>query len=396
MPRNALRRLVIAEAPRRAGAGLQPHRARSSSCGSMCSRRSATGSTRRRPSRAIRRASGRATRRARESPRPPTRAGLRSGRSRNARSPGRAAFVGLDHGVGRALDAALHAQRAQQVAHEGGLAGAQRAVQFDEGVAQRGQRAGLAAKAAQAASSGQWTMRVPRIGACTRSGRHHIDGQRLDAAAAEWAHEAGFSQIGVADVDLASAEPGLLAGCRRASTVRMGYMAAHGLKRARPAELVPGTVSVITARMDYLPRDTPDDWAPRELAASMRRAMPCLALRPRAGLSQGAAHAAAAAGRPAGGRDRAFRAPRVHRLGAGAGGGAGGAQRLGWRGKHTLALQREAGSMFFLGEIYVDLALPTSEPVSSHCGQCTACLDACPTRRSSRRTGSTRGAASRT
>ena len=76
----------------------------------------------------------------------------------------------------------------------------------------------------------------------------------------DWARELGFSQIGVTGVDLSSAEAGLLAWLARGFHGDMGYMASHGLKRARPAELVPGTVSVITARMDYLPRSTPPDW----------------------------------------------------------------------------------------------------------------------------------------
>ena len=82
-----------------------------------------------------------------------------------------------------------------------------------------------------------------------------------------WARELGFSQIGVAGVDLSAAEPGLSAWLAQGFHGEMHYMAAHGLKRARPAELVPGTVSVITARMDYLPRSTPQqDWQARELA----------------------------------------------------------------------------------------------------------------------------------
>ena len=75
-----------------------------------------------------------------------------------------------------------------------------------------------------------------------------------------WAAELGFSQIGVADVDLSNAEPGLLAWLDAGCHGDMGYMAAHGVRRARPAELVPGTVRVITARMDYLPRSTPEGW----------------------------------------------------------------------------------------------------------------------------------------
>ena len=79
-----------------------------------------------------------------------------------------------------------------------------------------------------------------------------------------WARSLGFSQIGVADVDLGSAEKGLLAWLAAGFHGEMGYMQAHGLKRARPAELVPGTVRVITARMDYLPRGTAEDWVAHE------------------------------------------------------------------------------------------------------------------------------------
>ena len=84
------------------------------------------------------------------------------------------------------------------------------------------------------------------------------------ARIAAWAKELGFSQIGVAGVDLSSSEPGLLRWLEQGFHGQMHYMAAHGLKRARPAELVPGTVSVITARMDYLPQDTPPGWQERE------------------------------------------------------------------------------------------------------------------------------------
>src|SRR5258705_10318671 len=76
----------------------------------------------------------------------------------------------------------------------------------------------------------------------------------------EWAAALGFSQIGVADVDLSAAEPGLAQWLSNGFHGAMDYMAAHGLKRARPAELVPGTLRVITARMDYLPRDLPEGW----------------------------------------------------------------------------------------------------------------------------------------
>src|SRR5690606_12913029 len=82
----------------------------------------------------------------------------------------------------------------------------------------------------------------------------------------DWARELGFSQIGVSGVDLSSCEDGLLQWLQAGFHGSMDYMAAHGLKRARPAELVPGTVSVITARMDYLPAATPADWQAVEWA----------------------------------------------------------------------------------------------------------------------------------
>ena len=91
-------------------------------------------------------------------------------------------------------------------------------------------------------------------------GEHHFSGQPLVQRLQGWARELGFSQIGIAGIDLASAEAGLVAWLEAGFHGDMGYMAAHGLKRARPAELVPGTLSVITARLDYLPRQAPADW----------------------------------------------------------------------------------------------------------------------------------------
>ena len=160
----------------------------------------------------------------------------------------------------------------------------------------------------------------------------------------------------------------------------MHYMAAHGLKRARPAELVPGTVSVLTARMDYLPAATPGGWQaiewsrlrrPQEGIVSMyaRGRDYHKVLRTR--LQRLADRIAGEVG-PLGHRVFTDSAPVLEaELAARSG--------LGWRGKHTLVLHREAGSMFFLGEIFLDLALPASAPVEPHCGTCTACIDVCPT-----------------
>jgi epoxyqueuosine reductase len=208
-----------------------------------------------------------------------------------------------------------------------------------------------------------------------------IGSHQLVSRIQAWARELGFSQIGIAGVDLSSAEAGLAQWLAQGFHGEMHYMAAHGTRRARPAELVPGTVSVITARMDYLPRGTSEDWQaiefdrlrrPGEAIVSlyargrdyhkvMRTRLQKLA--DRIGEEVGAfGHRVFTDSAPV------LEAELASRSGQG------------WRGKHTLVLDREAGSMFFLGEIYVDMALPASAPVSAHCGSCSACIEICPTR----------------
>ena len=213
-----------------------------------------------------------------------------------------------------------------------------------------------------------------------QGGHASIDGARLLGQLRGWAEELGFSQIGVAGVDLAAAEPGLAAWLAAGHHGTMGYMAVHGRKRARPAELVPGTLSVITARMDYLPRGTPAGWQAIEWRriADARAATLSLYARGRdyhkvlrARLQTLAERLAAEIG-PFGHRVFTDSAPVLEvELAANSG--------IGWRGKHTLALSREAGSMFFLGELFVDFALPATPPAAAHCGSCSACLDVCPT-----------------
>jgi epoxyqueuosine reductase len=210
--------------------------------------------------------------------------------------------------------------------------------------------------------------------------RHQLDGQQLLQRLRGWATELGFSQIGVAGVDLATAEPGLLAWLGAGFHGTMGYMGAHGLKRARPAALVPGTVSVISARMDYLPRGGSPDWAAAEQAqqADAGQAVVSVYARGRdyhkvlrARLQQ-LAHRLAGEIGPFGHRVFTDSAPVLEvELAARSG--------LGWRGKHTLALHREAGSMFFLGELFIDFELPATAPVEARCGTCRACIDVCPT-----------------
>jgi len=222
-----------------------------------------------------------------------------------------------------------------------------------------------------------------------------------------WGRQLGFSQIGVAPVDLSSAEPGLLAWLAAGHHGNMDYMQRHGLMRARPAELVPGTLSVITARMNYLPRglvtaslseeahspgtsqnpahnsapepDAPD-FLPHELSRLQQPGEAVISVYARGRdyhkvmrqRLQQLAHKLQEAVGPVGHRVFTDSAPVLEAELAVRSG-------LGWRGKHTLVLQREAGSFFFLGDIFVDMALPMSEPVSDHCGSCSACISACPT-----------------
>ena len=211
---------------------------------------------------------------------------------------------------------------------------------------------------------------------------------RLAARIKTWGRELGFQAVGIADTDLATGEARLAAWVKRGWHGEMDYMARHGARRARPSELVPGTLRVIACRMNYAaaPQDAriaPDaqqEWAAQEWAAlaDPRRAFVACYARGRdyhkvlrARLERLAQRIAAEGG---GHGYRVFTdsAPVLEvELAAKAG--------LGWRGKHTLLLAREAGSYFFLGEIYTDLPLPVDAPVPAHCGSCAKCIDACPT-----------------
>jgi epoxyqueuosine reductase len=190
-----------------------------------------------------------------------------------------------------------------------------------------------------------------------------------------WGKALGFQQIGIADIDLKEDERYLSAWLASRRHGEMGYMERHGLKRARPAELVPGTLRVISARMDYLSSKA----APAETVL----ADPTLGYVSRYALGRDyhkvlRSRLATLAGRLAtaagnyGGRACVDSAPVLEKaLARNAG--------LGWIGKHTNLLNRDAGSWFFLGEILTDLALPVDAPTTAHCGTCTACIDVCPT-----------------
>ncbi len=203
----------------------------------------------------------------------------------------------------------------------------------------------------------------------------HPDYAQLAADIKDWARALGFQRIGIADTDLFLDERRLQdwlgAGCHG----EMAYMAAHGTKRSRPAELVPGTLRVISASMGYFPASAA---SPRQVLAD-----PALGYVSRYALGRDyhkvlrarllqLAHFIAQASGSLGYRVFTDSAPVLERALAEKAG-------LGWMGKHTNLISREAGSWCFLGEIYTSLPLPLDAPESRHCGRCTRCIDACPT-----------------
>lgn len=210
----------------------------------------------------------------------------------------------------------------------------------------------------------------------------NIDFAQLAANIKVWGRELGFQQVGITDIDLSSAEAGLHQWLEQGYHGTMAWLAAHGNKRSRPAELVPGTVRVISVRMDYLPGDTQQI---RILKDPTKAYISRYALGRdyhkliRKRLSQLAQRidAALPADFPGKGevQNRAFvdSAPVMERPLADKAG-------LGWTGKHTLILNSEAGSWFFLGELFTFLPLPVDQSQQpNRCGDCTACLKVCPT-----------------
>ncbi|MFK7958173.1 MAG: tRNA epoxyqueuosine(34) reductase QueG [Lysobacterales bacterium] len=189
-----------------------------------------------------------------------------------------------------------------------------------------------------------------------------------------WGKELGFQQVGICDTDLASHETYLLRWLKLQRHGTMEYMQRHGTTRSRPADLVPGTLRVISVRMDYRTAsrplqsvlDNPDAAAVSRYALGrdyhkvMRRRLQKLADRISAVVGD------------FGYRAFVDSAPVLEKALAQKAG-------LGWIGKHSNVINEQAGSWFFLGELYTDLPLPVDPPAAEHCGTCRRCIDACPT-----------------
>ena len=206
------------------------------------------------------------------------------------------------------------------------------------------------------------------------------DWAQLTADIKSWGLELGFAQIGIADIDLANAEAAHQDWIKKGFHGDMDYMAKHGVKRTRPAELVPNTLCVISARLDYLPPNAADSEAVmqdsekafisryalgRDYHKVMRNKLQklCEKIQSEAAL-RNITHFSY----------RVFTdsAPVLEVAIAEKAG-------LGWRGKHTLLINKNRGSWFFIGEIYVNLPLIIDEASTNHCGTCTSCITICPT-----------------
>jgi epoxyqueuosine reductase len=201
------------------------------------------------------------------------------------------------------------------------------------------------------------------------------DLNELKADILRWGEELGFQQLGISDIKLESAEVQLQKWLDEGRHGEMHYMHRHGSKRSHPEELVPGTLRVISARMDYLPEDQSDAQAlldhpskayvsryalGRDYHKVLRGRLKNLAKKIEDRIGE------------FGYRVFVDSAPVLEKALAQKAG-------IGWVGKHTNIIHDKAGSWFFLGELYTDLPLPIDTPSESHCGSCKACIDVCPT-----------------
>jgi len=199
--------------------------------------------------------------------------------------------------------------------------------------------------------------------------------QALKEEIAGWCRDLGFQGVGVSDIDLAQAERRLATWLDARFHGSMSYMERHGSKRSRPAQLVPGTVRVLSVRMDYLPHA--QESAQALLDDDTRAYISRYALgRDYHKVLRGRLRRLARRieGRVGEFGYRVFvdSAPVLEKALAEKAG-------LGWIGKHTNLIDRDSGSWFFLGELYTDLPLPVDKPEQTHCGTCAACIEVCPT-----------------
>lgn len=204
---------------------------------------------------------------------------------------------------------------------------------------------------------------------------HNVDLERLAADIKRWGEALGFQKLGITDVELSAAEARLLSWLGAGRHGEMGYMARHGVRRSRPSALLPGTVRVISARMDYYPASASDPDAVLDNGNLGFVARYALGRDYHKLIRKRLEHLAQQITQVIGAhRYRVFSdsAPVLEKALAEKAG-------LGWIGKHTNLLHRKAGSWFFLGEIYTDLPLPVDRPADNHCGRCRACIDVCPT-----------------
>jgi epoxyqueuosine reductase len=191
-----------------------------------------------------------------------------------------------------------------------------------------------------------------------------------------WASELGFQQMGISDIDLAVAEERLAQWLRDKFHGTMDYMHKHGSKRSHPEELVPGTVRVISVRMDYLPESQEN--AKRLLDHDSKAYVSRYALgrdyhKVMRGRLRNLARQITDSVGEFGYRVFVDSAPVLEKAIAEKAG-------IGWVGKHTNVINKDAGSWFFLGELYTDLPLPIDAAANGHCGSCVACIDVCPTK----------------
>lgn len=191
-----------------------------------------------------------------------------------------------------------------------------------------------------------------------------------------WGQALGFQKIGISDIDLSEYEPGFQEWLAKGFHGEMAFMAEHGTKRTRPAELLPGTVSVVTARMDYLPEDA-------KFASTLGQPNKAYVSRYALGrdyhkvLRNKLKKLGQRIEQELGVDNLTFRpfvdsAPVLERPLAEKSG-------LGWEGKHSLIMDADAGSWFFLGELFLPISLPADQPQQEQCGSCVACMTICPT-----------------